>query len=166
MLTYFLEGKANGNNSQTRSLNLERKMYPYGRANIQTKLGTSCPSMSSSPSLSTNTGAGTLQVPSTHTNLTLHYLPSVPAVKETWEQWKWWLCHLQRMWRPEVTWILTRKLKSYRMRYQPRISTIQPKRIWDPHMWTHGVKQIRASNSVRKNLLLIFWRYGVFYWQF
>ncbi|XP_061441717.1 adenylate cyclase type 1 isoform X4 [Rhineura floridana] len=82
MLTYFLEGKANGNNSQTRSLNLERKMYPCGRANIKTKLGTSCPSMPSSPSLSANAGAGTLQVPSTHTNQTLHYLPSVPAIKE------------------------------------------------------------------------------------
>uniref|UniRef100_A0A8D2L386 adenylate cyclase n=1 Tax=Varanus komodoensis TaxID=61221 RepID=A0A8D2L386_VARKO len=56
MLTYFLEGKANGNNSQTRSLNLERKMYPFGRANIQTKLGTSCLSLSSSPSLSANAG--------------------------------------------------------------------------------------------------------------
>ncbi|KAF7247739.1 Adenylate cyclase type 1 [Varanus komodoensis] len=82
MLTYFLEGKANGNNSQTRSLNLERKMYPFGRANIQTKLGTSCLSLSSSPSLSANAGAGTLQVSSAHTNQTLHYLPSVPAIKE------------------------------------------------------------------------------------
>ncbi|XP_039209865.1 adenylate cyclase type 1 isoform X2 [Crotalus tigris] len=82
MLTYFLEGKTDGNNSQTRSLNLERKIYSYGRANIQTKLGTSCPSMCSSPSLSTNTGSGTLQPPIAHTNLTLHYLPSVPAIKE------------------------------------------------------------------------------------
>ncbi|XP_034272336.1 adenylate cyclase type 1 isoform X2 [Pantherophis guttatus] len=82
MLTYFLEGKTDGNNSQTRSLNLERKIYSYGRANIQTKLGTSCPSMCSSPSLSTNTGSGTLQPPIAHTNQTLHYLPSVPAIKE------------------------------------------------------------------------------------
>ncbi|KAG9475958.1 hypothetical protein GDO78_002827, partial [Eleutherodactylus coqui] len=50
MLTYFLEGKVDGINAQTRSLNLERKMYPYGRTNIQTKLGTSCPSVSSSAS--------------------------------------------------------------------------------------------------------------------
>ncbi|XP_003222342.3 adenylate cyclase type 1 [Anolis carolinensis] len=82
MLTYFLEGKVNGNNSQLRSLNLERKMYPYGRSNIHTKLGTSCPSVSSSPSLSANAGAGMLQLPSAHTNQTLHYLPSVPAIKE------------------------------------------------------------------------------------
>ncbi|NXU09702.1 ADCY1 cyclase, partial [Pardalotus punctatus] len=82
MLTYFLEGKADGNNSQTRSLNLERKMYPYGRANIQTKLGTSCPSVSSVASFTVKPGLGAGQVSATHTNQTLHYLPSVPAVKE------------------------------------------------------------------------------------
>ncbi|XP_064908209.1 adenylate cyclase type 1 isoform X2 [Columba livia] len=82
MLTYFLEGKADGNNSQTRSLNLERKTYPYGRANIQTKLGTSCPSMSSVASFNVKAGLGAGQAPATQTNQTLHYLPSVPAVKE------------------------------------------------------------------------------------
>ncbi|XP_010133810.1 PREDICTED: adenylate cyclase type 1-like [Buceros rhinoceros silvestris] len=82
MLTYFLEGKTDGNNSQTRSLNLERKMYPYGRANIQTKLGTSCPSVSSAANFTVKAGLGAGQVPATHTNQTLHYLPSVPAVKE------------------------------------------------------------------------------------
>ncbi|NXC18153.1 ADCY1 cyclase, partial [Corythaeola cristata] len=82
MLTYFLEGKADGNNSQTRSLNLERKMYPYGRANIQTKLGTSCPSVSSAASFTAKAGLGAGQASATHTNQTLHYLPSVPAVKE------------------------------------------------------------------------------------
>ncbi|XP_051826594.1 adenylate cyclase type 1 [Antechinus flavipes] len=83
MLTYFLEGKANGSNSQTRSLNLERKMYPYGKSNIQTKLGTSCPSVSSAASFTVKAGTGALQTAGTHTNPTLHYLPSVPAVKET-----------------------------------------------------------------------------------
>ncbi|XP_031958749.1 adenylate cyclase type 1 isoform X2 [Corvus cornix cornix] len=83
MLTYFLEGKADGNNSQTRSLNLERKMYPYGRANIQTKLGTSCPSVSSVASFTVKPGLGAGQASASHTNQTLHYLPSVPAVKET-----------------------------------------------------------------------------------
>ncbi|XP_064522933.1 adenylate cyclase type 1 isoform X2 [Pseudopipra pipra] len=82
MLTYFLEGKADGNNSQTRSLNLERKMYPYGRANIQTKLGTSCPSVSSVASFTAKPGLGAGQASASHTNQTLHYLPSVPAVKE------------------------------------------------------------------------------------
>ncbi|NXY89813.1 ADCY1 cyclase, partial [Alcedo cyanopectus] len=82
MLTYFLEGKTDGNNSQTRSLNLERKMYPYGRANIQTKLGTSCPSVSSVASFPAKAGLGAGQASATHTNQTLHYLPSVPAVKE------------------------------------------------------------------------------------
>uniref|UniRef100_A0A4X2LE03 Adenylate cyclase type 1 n=1 Tax=Vombatus ursinus TaxID=29139 RepID=A0A4X2LE03_VOMUR len=82
MLTYFLEGKANGSNSQTKSLNLERKMYPYGKSNIQTKLGTSCPSVSSVASFTVKAGIGALQTAGTHTNPTLHYLPSVPAVKE------------------------------------------------------------------------------------
>ncbi|XP_044532435.1 adenylate cyclase type 1 [Gracilinanus agilis] len=82
MLTYFLEGKANGSNSQTRSLNLERKMYPCGKSNIQTKLGTSCPSVSSVASFTVKAGIGALQTAGTHTNPTLHYLPSVPAVKE------------------------------------------------------------------------------------
>ncbi|XP_073188860.1 adenylate cyclase type 1 isoform X2 [Lepidochelys kempii] len=82
MLTYFLEGKANGNNSQPRSLNLERKMYSNGRTNIQTKLGTSCPSVSSVASFTVKAGLGALQASTTHTNQTLHYLPSVPAVKE------------------------------------------------------------------------------------
>uniref|UniRef100_A0A8C3HUJ4 Adenylate cyclase type 1 n=1 Tax=Chrysemys picta bellii TaxID=8478 RepID=A0A8C3HUJ4_CHRPI len=82
MLTYFLEGKANGNNSQPRSLNLERKMYSYGRTNVQTKLGTSCPSVSSVASFTVKAGLGALQASTTHTNQTLHYLPSVPAVKE------------------------------------------------------------------------------------
>ncbi|OXB62984.1 hypothetical protein ASZ78_000894 [Callipepla squamata] len=82
MLTYLLEGKANGNNSQTQSLSLERKMYPYGRANVQTKLGTSCPSVSSVGSFTVKAGLGADQASTTHTNQTLHYLPSVPAVKE------------------------------------------------------------------------------------
>lgn len=77
MLTYFLEGKIDGTNAQTRSLNLERKMYPYGRSNIQTMLGTSCPSVSSATSLSS-----TLQATTSHADQTLHYLPSVPAVEE------------------------------------------------------------------------------------
>ncbi|XP_053323758.1 adenylate cyclase type 1 [Spea bombifrons] len=68
MLTYFLEGKVDGINSQTRSLNLERKMYPYGRLNIQTKLGSSCPSVASLTF-------------KTHEIPTMHNLASVPACK-------------------------------------------------------------------------------------
>uniref|UniRef100_A0A6I8NBM0 Adenylate cyclase type 1 n=1 Tax=Ornithorhynchus anatinus TaxID=9258 RepID=A0A6I8NBM0_ORNAN len=81
MLTYFLEGKKNGINSQTRSLNLERKTYPCGRANTQTELGTSCPSVSSVVSFTVKAGTGALQASSTQTNQTLHYLPSEPVVK-------------------------------------------------------------------------------------
>ncbi|XP_006634632.1 adenylate cyclase type 1 [Lepisosteus oculatus] len=82
MLTYFLEGKCNGNSSQTRSTSLEHKNYSFGRANIQTKLGTSCPSVSSVASFTVKAGLGALQASTTHTNQTVHYLPSVPAVKE------------------------------------------------------------------------------------
>ncbi|XP_075442546.1 adenylate cyclase type 1 isoform X4 [Ascaphus truei] len=82
MLTYFLEGKVDGANSQTRSLNLERKMYPYGRVNIQTKLGISCPSVSSVASLTVKASLGAPQSTTSHPNQTLHYLPSVPAIKE------------------------------------------------------------------------------------
>ncbi|XP_075414243.1 adenylate cyclase type 1 [Tenrec ecaudatus] len=43
MLTYFLEGRTDGSCSQTRSLHVERKMCPYRRAGLQTRLATSCP---------------------------------------------------------------------------------------------------------------------------
>lgn len=42
MLTYFLEGRTDGN-SQTRPPNLERKLCPYRRAGHQTSLATGCP---------------------------------------------------------------------------------------------------------------------------
>ncbi|KAM8967029.1 adenylate cyclase type 1 [Pelodytes ibericus] len=79
MLTYFLEGKVDGINSQTRSLNLERKMYPYGRANIKTNLGTSCPSVAS---FTIKACQDTMQATTSQANETLRYLPSVPTVKE------------------------------------------------------------------------------------
>ncbi|XP_066579116.1 adenylate cyclase type 1 [Amia ocellicauda] len=82
MLTYFLDGKCSDTNSQTKSTSLEHKMYPYGRANIKTKLGTSCPSVSSVASFTVKAGLGTLQASTTHANQTVLYLPSVPAVKE------------------------------------------------------------------------------------
>ena len=43
MLTYFLEGRTDGNGSQTRSLNSERKMYPFGKAGLQTRLAAVTP---------------------------------------------------------------------------------------------------------------------------
>ncbi|XP_058390749.1 adenylate cyclase type 1 isoform X3 [Diceros bicornis minor] len=43
MLTYFLEGRTDGNGSQTRFLNSERKMCPYGRAGLQTRQATGRP---------------------------------------------------------------------------------------------------------------------------
>uniref|UniRef100_A0A8I4A4W8 Adenylate cyclase type 1 n=1 Tax=Callithrix jacchus TaxID=9483 RepID=A0A8I4A4W8_CALJA len=43
MLTYFLEGRTDGNGSQIRSLGLERKIYPYGRAGLQGRRPPVCP---------------------------------------------------------------------------------------------------------------------------
>ncbi|MGH0155006.1 UNVERIFIED_CONTAM: hypothetical protein FKN15_037808 [Acipenser sinensis] len=77
MLTYFLEGKSNGPNLQTRSASLEKKKYPYGRANVQTKLGTSCPLVSSVASFTVKAGLGTIQASSALSNQTAHCLPSV-----------------------------------------------------------------------------------------
>ncbi|RXM35365.1 Adenylate cyclase type 1 [Acipenser ruthenus] len=76
MLTYFLEGKSNGPNLQTRSASLEKKKYPYGRANVQTKLGTSCPLVSSVASFTVKAGLGTIQASNALSNQTAHCLPS------------------------------------------------------------------------------------------
>ncbi|XP_016053785.1 PREDICTED: adenylate cyclase type 1 [Miniopterus natalensis] len=46
MLTYFLEGRANGTGSHPRSLNSERKMCPYRRAGLQARLATGHPPVS------------------------------------------------------------------------------------------------------------------------
>lgn len=43
MLTYFLEGRTDGNGSQIRSLGLDRKMGPYGRAGLQGRRPPVCP---------------------------------------------------------------------------------------------------------------------------
>ncbi|KAG8510535.1 Adenylate cyclase type 1, partial [Galemys pyrenaicus] len=61
MLTYFLEGRTNGNSSQTRSLHSERKMCPYGRAGFQTRMATGCPPVSPAASLPVRASLGTLQ---------------------------------------------------------------------------------------------------------
>ncbi|CAH2330155.1 adenylate cyclase type 1, partial [Pelobates cultripes] len=78
MLTYFLEGKVNGMNLQTRSLNLERKMYPYGKANIHAKLGISCPSVAN---LTAN-ALDPMPDATSHANQGLKYLPSISPVVE------------------------------------------------------------------------------------
>uniref|UniRef100_A0A671ETE7 Adenylate cyclase type 1 n=1 Tax=Rhinolophus ferrumequinum TaxID=59479 RepID=A0A671ETE7_RHIFE len=56
MLTYFLEGRTDGNSSQSRSLNSERKMCPYGRAGLQTRLAAGRPPLR--PMASLPVGAG------------------------------------------------------------------------------------------------------------
>lgn len=61
MLTYFLEGRTDGNGSQSRSLNSERKMYPYGRAGLQTRLATGHPPVPAVAGLPVTAGLGALQ---------------------------------------------------------------------------------------------------------
>ncbi|XP_037693151.1 adenylate cyclase type 1 [Choloepus didactylus] len=82
MLTYFLEGRTDGNASQTRSLNLERKMYPFGRADLQTRLATSCPPVSSVAGFTVRAGLGALQSTGLPTHPTHQYCPSGAARKE------------------------------------------------------------------------------------
>uniref|UniRef100_A0A4W3HEP8 Adenylate cyclase type 1 n=1 Tax=Callorhinchus milii TaxID=7868 RepID=A0A4W3HEP8_CALMI len=81
MLTYFLEGKVNSN-PQVHSASSERKMYSFGRANIQAKLGTSCPSVSSVASFTVKAGLGALQASTNHANQTVNYLSPVPVKGE------------------------------------------------------------------------------------
>lgn len=61
MLTYFLEGRTDGNGSQTRSLNSERKMCPYGRAGLQTRLAAGHPPVPPAAGLPVGAGPGALQ---------------------------------------------------------------------------------------------------------
>ncbi|XP_074197183.1 adenylate cyclase type 1 isoform X2 [Rhinolophus sinicus] len=61
MLTYFLEGRTDGNGSQSRSLNSERKMCPYGRAGLQTRLAAGRPPLPPMASLPVGAGLGALQ---------------------------------------------------------------------------------------------------------
>ncbi|KAB0344599.1 hypothetical protein FD754_021525 [Muntiacus muntjak] len=61
MLTYFLEGRTDGNGSQTRSLNSERKMCPYGRAGLQTRLAAGHPQVPPAAGLPVGPGPGALQ---------------------------------------------------------------------------------------------------------
>ncbi|XP_066094802.1 adenylate cyclase type 1 isoform X2 [Saccopteryx bilineata] len=61
MLTYFLEGRVDGNGSQTRSLSSERKMCPYGRAGLQTRLAVGRPPVTPMASLPVVAGLGALQ---------------------------------------------------------------------------------------------------------
>nr|XP_045721013.1 adenylate cyclase type 1 [Mirounga angustirostris] len=61
MLTYFLEGRTDGNGSQARSLNAERKMCAYGRAGLQTRLATGPPPAAPTAGLPVRAGLGALQ---------------------------------------------------------------------------------------------------------
>ncbi|XP_030163483.1 adenylate cyclase type 1 [Lynx canadensis] len=57
MLTYFLEGRTDGNGSQAR----ERKVCGYGQAGLQGRLGTGPPPVSSMAGLPVRAGMGALQ---------------------------------------------------------------------------------------------------------
>lgn len=86
MLTYFLEGKAQGPNS-SRSASLERRMPPLAaRSSIRTKAG----SISSATSLSFSTRAsmGTIQTSASNSAASAPHLPStcVPCLGEEEEE--------------------------------------------------------------------------------
>lgn len=57
MLTYFLEGRTDGDGSQGK----ERKMCGYGRAGLQSRLGSGLPSVSPMAGLPVRAGLGALQ---------------------------------------------------------------------------------------------------------
>lgn len=61
MLTYFLEGRTDGNGSQARSLNSERKMCPYGRAGLQARPATGHPPVPPAAGLPVRAGLGAVQ---------------------------------------------------------------------------------------------------------
>ncbi|KAB1253529.1 Adenylate cyclase type 1 [Camelus dromedarius] len=61
MLTYFLEGRTDGNGSQTRSMNSEQKMCLYGRGGFQSRLAMAHPPVPPAASLSVRAGMGALQ---------------------------------------------------------------------------------------------------------
>ncbi|KAM7120693.1 adenylate cyclase type 1 isoform 1-T1 [Molossus nigricans] len=82
MLTYFLEGRASGNGSQSRSLNSERKMCPYRRAGLQTRLATGHPPVSSVAGLPVGTGLGAPQASGPDPRPPDPHLPPGAAGKE------------------------------------------------------------------------------------
>lgn len=84
MLTYFLEGKAQGLGNQSRSVSLERRLPACGRGSIRTKAG----SVSSVASFTTRAGMGTIQTSVGKNTTPALHLPStcVPCLGEEEEQ--------------------------------------------------------------------------------
>nr|XP_030727128.1 adenylate cyclase type 1 [Globicephala melas] len=82
MLTYFLEGRTDGNGSQNRSVNSERKMCPYGRAGLQTRLATGHPPVPPAAGLPVRAGPGALQGSGLAPCPPGHHLPPGAAGKE------------------------------------------------------------------------------------
>ncbi|XP_039703045.1 adenylate cyclase type 1 isoform X2 [Pteropus medius] len=74
MLTYFLEGRTDGNGPQTRPLSSERRTCLYGRAGLQTGLATGCPRVGAGPGALQGSGVAP-QPPGPH-------LPPAAAGKE------------------------------------------------------------------------------------
>ncbi|ELK13049.1 Adenylate cyclase type 1 [Pteropus alecto] len=74
MLTYFLEGRTDGNGPQTRPLSSERRTCLYGRAGLQTGLATGCPRVGAGPGALQGSGLAP-QPPGPH-------LPPAAAGKE------------------------------------------------------------------------------------
>lgn len=61
MLTYFLEGRTDGNGPHPRSLNSERRVYPHGRSGLQSRLAAGRPPVSPMAGLPVGAGPGALQ---------------------------------------------------------------------------------------------------------
>ncbi|KAJ8778739.1 hypothetical protein J1605_013416 [Eschrichtius robustus] len=82
MLTYFLEGRTDGSGSQNRSMNSERKMCPYGRAGLQSRLATGHPPVPPAAGLPVRAGPGALQGSALAPCPPGHHLPPGAAGKE------------------------------------------------------------------------------------
>lgn len=82
MLTYFLEGRADGNGSHARPLNSERKVCPYRRAGLQTRLAAGPPPASSTAGLPAGTGLGAPQASGLDPRPPDPHLPPGAAGKE------------------------------------------------------------------------------------
>ncbi|KAL4646438.1 adenylate cyclase type 1-like [Arapaima gigas] len=76
MLTYFLEGKSQGSETLGRVASQSHAAYPCGRANVQTHLEASCPSVSSVASFTVRAGIGTIQTGAVNSASPGMYLPS------------------------------------------------------------------------------------------
>lgn len=82
MLTYFLEGRIDGNNSQTRAIDAKRKLCPYGRGSLQSQVAMGRPPVSPAAGLPVRAGLGALQGSGLAPPTPSQHLPPGAAGKE------------------------------------------------------------------------------------